>query len=90
MGEANDPIGIVADITAPALGQGFAGFPYDEGVHMDVLALRIHNGIGKVFVVVELDSKVPCIAVPLLDKGGAGLPEGQELFKVRQQTKLQL
>lgn len=78
------------DIIAPALRQGFAGVPYDEGVHMDVLALGLQNGIGKVLQVVELGSKVPGIAVPLLAEGSTGLPESQELRKVRQQTKLHL
>ncbi len=90
MEQADYPIGIVPDVIAPALRQGFAGVPYDEGVHMDVLALGLQNGIGKVLQVIELGSKVPGIAVPLLAEGSTGLPESQELFKVRQQTKLHL
>ena len=89
MGEADDPTSVVPDITAPALGQGFTDIAYEEGVHLDVLALSLHNGIGKVHQVIKLGGKVPGIAVPLLAEG-TFLPESQELFKVRQQTKLHL
>ena len=48
MGEANDSTGIMQDITAPALFQNLTGFAYYQRVDMDVLALSLHNGIGKV------------------------------------------
>jgi hypothetical protein len=41
----------------------------EEGVHMDVLALSLHNGIGKVHQVIKLGSKVPGLLCLCLQRG---------------------